>query len=152
MDDFTELELQMMELDERLQVIARRSVDIADPNWVAGLRKWQPPLDEAGVRVEAEGLLADLVAAYRGGGAAVRAEIRRMFVQCGSFAWAAGLAEAPTTEEIFRRQLVLFSMLDPGTDTRDALLVLQDWCRRAGAAGVGGRGRFCARSQSCRAR
>lgn len=136
MKDLTELEFRMLRLDERLRAIARRPVDITSPNWVADLRQRPHPLDEAGVRGEAETLLADLVQVYEQSEEGVRGMIRKWFADYGAFAWAAAIPGAPTTEANFRRHLILFSMNNLGADTRDAILVLQDLCRQARAAGV----------------
>jgi len=51
------------EIDERLEPIAKRPVDIEDPAWAAKLRS-ASPVDEAGVRPAAEELLQKLVREY----------------------------------------------------------------------------------------
>ncbi|PYI85085.1 MAG: hypothetical protein DME26_11880, partial [Verrucomicrobia bacterium] len=66
MKGLTELELQIMELDERLRPIARRPVDITAPNWATQLTPSQHPLDEAGVRSVAEALLEEIIDEYLG--------------------------------------------------------------------------------------
>jgi len=136
MKDLGGWELQMMELDERLRPIAKRPVDITDLNWLALLKRHPRPLDEAGVRPEAEGLLEELLDEYRTGEEATRAAIRGLFMRYPSFAWAATLPDPLTTDEGFRRHLLLFSMEDQGRDTRDAIVWLHDVCKRAREAGI----------------
>lgn len=57
MNTLEDLELQIMELEERLRPIAQRPVDVAHLDWAGPLRAGAPPLDEAGVRSTAERLL-----------------------------------------------------------------------------------------------
>src|SRR5438046_1429395 len=85
-------------LDARLAPIAKRKVDISDPNWVAKLRVTRP-LDEAGVRPEAEDLLRELLDAYVVGDEARRGFIRSLFRTHQAFAWAATLPGPRTTAE-----------------------------------------------------
>ena len=137
MNTLEDLELQIMELEERLRPIAQRPVDVAHPGWAGPLRAGAPPLDEAGVRSTAERLLGGgLIAAYGQGPEETRAAIRRLFTEYRSFAWAATWSEPGTSVAGLRQQLMLFSMQDQGRDGRDALLALQEICRAAAAAGV----------------
>src|SRR5437667_7445331 len=78
----------------------------------------------------------EIITEYQKCGEAAREGIRRLFKRYGAFAWAATLPCAPTTEQSFRRHLVLFSIRDLETDTRDAMLWLRDLCKTAAAAGV----------------
>ncbi len=93
------------------------------------------PLDQAGVRVEAEALLEQLIKAYSFGGDKTRREIRGLFEKYRYFAWAAVPQKDPSTEDGFRCHLVHFSMIDQGPDPRDEKLRL-DWmvgeARKAG--------------------
>ena len=50
MKDLTDLEIQMLEIDERLRPFATRAVDTNDPNWMTLLAQSPHPLDDAGVR------------------------------------------------------------------------------------------------------
>ena len=81
MNTLEDLELQIMELEERLRPIAQRPVDVAHPGWAGPLRAGAPPLDEAGVRSTAERLLGELIAAYGHGPEETRAAIRRLFTE-----------------------------------------------------------------------
>src|SRR5262249_36071592 len=112
-------ELRIMELEERLRPIARRPVDITQPNWLDRLRASAPPSDEADVREPAAQLVSDLISAYAQGSDETRSAIRRMFAEYVSFAWAAALSTPRTTAAGFRQHLILFSMKDQGRDGRD---------------------------------
>ena len=136
MSSLEELELRIIQLDERLRPIAQRPIDVTRPGWVERLGAGVPALDEAGVRNESEGLLAELSAAYVLGTEEARAAIRRFFAEYRSFGWAAALSTPGTNAEGLRQHLILFSMQDQGQDSRDALLALQKICREAAAAGV----------------
>jgi hypothetical protein len=136
MNDFTELELQVIDIDDRLLPIATRPVDLTDPNWMTLLTKSKHPLDEAGVRSITEVLLESLICEYQTSDEVARRTIRRLFYTYRHFAWAATLSVTPTTEGDFRKHLTLFSMRDQGEDSRDALLELQELCTQARAAGV----------------
>ena len=137
MKDLIDGELRMMELEERLLPIAKQPVDITVPNWIGLLQQSPHPLDEAGVRADAEALLEEVIIEYQNCPPNTRQAIRKLFDTYRSFSWAATLPYAPTTEASFLRHLVLFSIKDQGTDTRDAILLLQDLCRTAAAIGVG---------------
>jgi hypothetical protein len=129
-------ELRMMELEEKLQPIAKRPVDITRPGWLERLQAGAPPLDEAGVRDAAEKLLAEMIAAYAQGTDHTRAAIRRLFQEYPSLAWAATLSVPRTTIDGLRQHLILFSINDQGRDSRDALLTLQEICQDARTAGL----------------
>jgi hypothetical protein len=73
-------------LEARLTPIATRKADLNSPNWVETLRAAEP-LDEAGIRDQAQDLLEELIAAYATGGADRRAFIRDLFRRFHSFAW-----------------------------------------------------------------
>jgi hypothetical protein len=129
-------ELQIMQLDERLRPIAKRTVDVRDPGWFERLQNGLSPLDEAGVRMEVENLLPELIAAYAKAKEQERATIRRFFSEYSSFAWAAALKEVKRTATGLRQHLILFSMQDQGKDSRDAQLALQELCREATTARI----------------
>lgn len=126
----------MRALDERLASIAKRPVDINNPNWAEELKQRPHPLDEAGVRGIAVALLEELALAYARVDGESRAAIRGLFSRFTSFAWAATLAQEATTADGFRLQLLHFSMLDQGRDPRDATLWLDRLVQTARFAGV----------------
>ena len=132
-DDF---ELRILDLEQRLRPIAHRPVDITRPGWGGRLALSRHPLDEAGIRSEAESLLEELIGFYRASEDCEREAIRALFVEYRAFGWAASLPFGPTDEDKLRRHLLLFSIQDQGTDSRDAVLSLQYLCREARNAGV----------------
>jgi hypothetical protein len=134
MTDLTELELQVMDIDKRLCPIATRPLNFNDLNWTMLLAKTQSPLHEADIRAETEVLIQALAAEYENSGEETRREIRRLFARYQHFAWAAPFS-IPLDGD-FRRQLILFSMLDQGKDGRDALLTLRALCEQARAIGI----------------
>ena len=136
MNALEDWEFRMMELEELLQPIAKRPVDITRPDWLERLQAGVSPLDEAGVRDATERLLAEILAAYAQGTVQTRATIRRLFQQYPSFSWAATLSVPRTTIDGLRQHLILFSIKDQGRDSRDALLTLQEICQDARNAGL----------------
>ena len=136
MKDLADWEIRIMELEERLRPIAKRPVDITVPNWLTLLKQSPHPLDEADVRADVERLLEEAIDEYQKCGEENRQAIRKLFEQYSAFSWAATLPYAPTTDECFRRHVVLFSIKDLARDTRDAILWLRDLCHTADAAGV----------------
>ena len=132
MNALEDWEFRMMELEEKLQPIAKRPVDITRPDWLERLQAGVQPLDEAGVRDAAERLLAELIGAYAQGTDHTRAAIRRLFREYRSLAWAATLSVPRTTIDGLRQHLILFSITDQGRDSRDALLTLQGRLKAAG--------------------
>jgi hypothetical protein len=136
MINLSELELIVAKFDEKVKPIARRSFDFNDPDWIAKLAKTPDPLDETGIRSEMETLLSEVTDHYANCDHETRRVIRSIFEKYNSVAWAATFSHAPTTSDGIRRQLLLFSILDQGRDTRDAILALQDISSRAKSAGI----------------
>jgi hypothetical protein len=136
MDKLADWEESLSILDACLRPIAQRPVDISDPEWFTKLSGGPHPLDEAGVRPEAESLLMEVIESYLNRDDATRQAIRELFAKNRSFSWAANLPFPPTTAEDFRSHLILLSIKDQGIDTRDTILWLQDLCKRASSAGV----------------
>lgn len=130
-----ELEMEMEPLDARLKPIAESKVDIGDPEWVEKLKSMEP-LDQAGIRPQAQALLGKVLEAYRRAPEEDRRRIRDLFQRYGAFAWAAALPHRPTTEDRFRQHLLLYAVVDQGTDSRDAVLLLDALLEEAGKAGV----------------
>ena len=128
--------IRMAKLDQLLQPIANRPVDITRAGWLERLRAGVPPLDEAGARDTAETLLAEILAGYAQGTVQTRAAIRQLFQQHKSFSWAATLSVPRTTSDGLRQHLILFSIIDQGRDSRDAWLTLQELCQGGKAAGL----------------
>src|SRR4051794_30173084 len=116
---------RLASIDGRLQPIAKRTVDLGDPNWVAGLRNLNP-LDAAGVRQEAQDTLHELLHAYATQDEAVRSFMRSLFRRFDAFAWATTVRTSRATPEGARDHLLHFSVRDQGEDPRDAKLWLDD--------------------------
>ncbi|GGN12012.1 hypothetical protein FHR83_003521 [Actinoplanes campanulatus] len=123
-------------LDELLREIAKRPVDVDDPEWQDKLRRAPVPVDEAGVAVEAAAALEALLNAYEMGGPLIREEVRSVFRDFPSFRWAAHLpAESESVTE-FRRELMHVSAMDQGDDPRDELMRIWWLCNRARDRGI----------------
>jgi hypothetical protein len=123
-------------LNAALKPLADRPVDITDPTWLARPRSRRNPLDEAGVRREAEALLASLLDAYVAGDESDRTAIRGLFARNRAFTWATGVAEPPTTAHGFRRHLLRISAENGGADLRDTIVMVDELCMTAEKAGV----------------
>lgn len=135
MGEWAELEEWVAVIDACVEPIARRPVDITDPDWLRKMREGPDPLDEAGVRAEAETALRDLIDGYERGGDPERAAVRALLSRHTSFRWAVAPPFALTPEG-FRARLLWMSAVDQGNDTRDELLTLHDLCARAREADV----------------
>ncbi|WP_194910840.1 hypothetical protein [Catenulispora rubra] len=135
MSDLAELEERVAVLDACVEPIATRPVDLTDPDWVPKMRQGPHPLDEAGIRPEAEAALRDVISCYAEGHKQVRAELRALLERYHSFCWATTLPFEPTPEG-FRQRLLEMSAKDHDGDTRDMMLTLNDLCGQARDAGV----------------
>jgi hypothetical protein len=135
MKDLVGLERLIAELDEELRPIAKRPVDLGDPNWMEKLTR-TPVIDQIGKRPEAEAVLSDAVETYAKADAGAREAIRLMFGKYTSFTWAAVPPWPLNTKEGFTRHLLLFSIYDQGKDARDALLGLRNMIATAKGAGI----------------
>ena len=136
MKDLTELELQLMDIDDRIRPMATRPVDTNDPNWMKKLQEAPALVDQAGVRSSAEQLIENLIDEYQNGDEDVRRHIRSWMTTYSSFECAASLPYPPTSDEQFRRHLFWFSIRDQGRDSRDAILDLESLCAAARSANV----------------
>jgi hypothetical protein len=106
-------------IEELLRPIAKTPIDISDVAWFEKMTR-VAPLDAAGVRVESERLLQELIAAYAVEDDATRQALRVLFNDYPSFAWATAPRISRRTREGFRTHLLHFSILDQGADPRDA--------------------------------
>lgn len=122
-------------INEKLRPISAASVDLNDPTWMERMRRLRP-LDQAGVRPEAESLLRSLLDAYASGSSKRRADIRELFRKNSSFRWAASIPESAATAEGFRLRLLRLSILEGIEDPRDQTLNLQSIMKTAEAAGI----------------
>ncbi|MGI5458229.1 hypothetical protein ACQEWB_34640 [Streptomyces sp. CA-249302] len=135
MTELTEIGDRVALVDARLKPIAERPVDTSDPDWERRMRERRHPLDEAGVRTEAEDALRDLVRCYERGGEPERAAVRALLSRHTAFRWAAQLPFEATPEG-FRLRLLQMSVADHGHDTRDELVTLHYLREEAREAGV----------------
>src|SRR5262245_22507431 len=102
------------ELDQRLRPIADTPVDITQPGWGKRLRQLPHPLDQAGIRLQTEALLTEIISAYEQEDDESRRSLRLLFARYRAFGWAATLPLKPTTEGAFHKHLLLFSLKDQG--------------------------------------
>jgi hypothetical protein len=120
-------------LDAALRPIASRPIALSELSSLAARSRERNPLDEAGVRDTAAALLQEILDAYPRACCADRIEMRALFEQHRALGWAAGfLLPQASDAQSLRQQLVLFSLLDQGTDARDALLWLRGLCGQPG--------------------
>ncbi|GAA3462364.1 hypothetical protein ACFFSW_26510 [Saccharothrix longispora] len=132
--DLSAVEEGVARLDAVLEPIAKRPVDVDDPDWAEKMMAAPAPLDEAGVREEAEALLAEVLARYAADESS-RPGLRALFRRCSSFRWAVNRA-FPATAEGVRSSLLLISLRDQGSDPRDELLSLRAVCEAARDEGI----------------
>ena len=120
-------------LDAALQPIATRPVALSELASLAERYRELNPLEQAGVREAAAALMTEILDAYQRACCADRIEMRALFDQHRALGWAAGflLLIAPDAKTL-RQQLLLFSLLDQGADSRDALLWLRGFCGQPG--------------------
>lgn len=120
-------------IDAALQPIATRPVTLTELTSLGERYRDLNPLDEAGVRADAAALLTEILDAYPHLKCAERIELRALFDRHRALGWAAGfLLPASSDAAAVKQQLLLFSLLDQGTDSRDALLWLQAFCGQPG--------------------
>lgn len=118
-------------LDARIRPIAEKPVAFADiPKFVSAMHH---PLDDAGVRQEAERVMSDAVDFYARAGEAEREAVRDLFRRNRAFAWAATLPFAADDADGLRKHLIRFSIVDQGTDARDAVMWLSELCGKSTA-------------------
>ena len=134
-ESLRDYEVELGVLEAILKPIGERKIDFSQLDWREMLKNRPAPLDEAGVRAEAESLLAKLTELYASTPSA-RAPIRELFKRHRSASWAMWPAREPTTEDNFRSRILRLSMDDQGRDARDALMMLWRDCRVAASAGV----------------
>ena len=134
MDKLATWNEQIARLDAALHPIANRPINFFA--LLFNLRRPINPLEQAGVKVQTEQLLSELIKYYPTADDEMRQAIRKLFDDHQSFSWAATLPYQPVTDKSFRAHLILFSIKDHEQDTRDAITLLHSLCETATAAGV----------------
>jgi hypothetical protein len=120
--------------NEKLKPIGSRPILTLED--IEEQKKRPPFLDEAGIRVDAENVLAAVTELYATIPDA-REPIREMFRRHRFVRWALWpLSQKPTTEQGFTSWLLRFSIDDEYRDARDVLEGLWRVCREAEDAGV----------------
>jgi hypothetical protein len=123
-------------IDELLQYLVQRPLDLSDSNWMAKLRRGPEPVEEAGVAPAAAAALEVLLDTYETGGSPAREEVRGIFRAYRSFRWAVHLPRDWESAAEFRRRLVHVSAADQGSDPRDELMTIWSLCNRARERGI----------------
>jgi hypothetical protein len=128
--------ISISRLDQKLKPFANRPIDINDPSWAQKVASAPYPLEQTGIRAEAQSVLAEILDAYAVGPEELRNSIRALLAKYSSFAWAAQVEAPMTTPDGFRKHLLRLSAVDQAVDFRDTILLIQDLCERADSAGV----------------
>jgi len=131
--DLASLSSRVASLDDALRPIAKSTAVDLSPGWQ---QRWEPPVDRAGVRHDAEAVRDEILVAYASGDGALREVLRMLLEQNSSFRWAMPAAMKPDTAAGFRHRLMLHSVRDDAREPRDFLDSLADACRSAHNAGV----------------
>jgi hypothetical protein len=119
---------ELARLEVILHPIAERKIDFTDPDWQSKVMQVHP-LDEAGIRSDAQALLLDMLAYYPSATDEERSLMRMLLTDHYSFTWATPAPRADSPQETVRRQLMHFSLEDQERDARDALMYLEQICQ-----------------------
>jgi hypothetical protein len=120
---------QLARLEKAISPIANRPLKLDE---LGSLSKRPTPMDEAGVRVEAQSLLVEILRALEVGEDEDRRAIRELVPQYRNFFWAAYPPEAETAAETLRLRFLHFALIDQYPDPRNAVLWLQELCEKPG--------------------
>lgn len=126
---------KLASLNKKLEPFANQRIDMDDPNALEALRN-SSPLDETGIRAEAEAVLSIILETYATSDAKARDSIRKLVARNRAFVWATGVPMPPTTDQGFRQHLLWISVIDHAQDPRDTALTMKDLLERAEAARV----------------
>jgi hypothetical protein len=111
-------------------------VKLDDHDWLGRLVSAPHPLDQAGVRDEAQDALASILEAYATEPEDVRKTIRVLLADYSAFIWAVYPKDSVTTADGFRQYLLMLSAVDQSKDIRDTMLSVHALCAEARSAGV----------------
>jgi hypothetical protein len=135
MGEPAELEERVAAIDACIEPIATRPVDLTDLDWMRKMQEGPRPLDEAGIRPQAEAALRDVLSRYEEGDEDLRAALRALLERYRWFRSVTTLPFEPTPQG-FRQRLLEISVGDQGRDARDMMVALNDLCGQARDAGV----------------
>jgi hypothetical protein len=136
MGNLFDFEQSISQFEVELHRIAKRPVDLNNPDWAKELRQAAHPLNEVGIRSEVEALLMEIIQAYAQGDEETRSLIRSMFMKHETFSKMATIPDSLNTPEGFRNHLLLLSIRDQEPDTRDVMLNLHEMSVQARGAGI----------------
>src|SRR5262245_12814430 len=122
---------ELARLDEAIRPIAKGPVPLADLSDISELPQ---PMDQAGVRTEAQAFLLVILGALESGTEEDRRALRGLVTEYSNFFWATYPPEAATAVETLRLQLIHFALIDQYPDPRDAVLWLQRLCETQGVS------------------
>jgi hypothetical protein len=135
--DLADIEREMARLDAVYRPVATAPVDVMNREAMDNLgAAIGAALAELAVDDQAEAALRAIIARYVAGDESDRAAIRRLFDRYTSFRWAAHLPRQWHTAEELRDRLIHMSARDQGSDSRDEILALQDYCDEARRGGI----------------
>lgn len=115
-------------LNERLEPIVHRQVDINMPDWEEQLAAAPHPADQLGIRGEVEALFEEIIAALDSMSPQQRQATIDTVACNDALSYAACLKAEPDKAAEFRRHMLLFVLRDQAKDTRDAIIELRH-CR-----------------------
>jgi hypothetical protein len=134
-DDVTVHDAQLRDLDAKLGSLGDHIPDTSQPDWREKLANLATPLDELGVRAEADRIMTTVTELYAGTPES-RDRIREIFRRYRHVRGALWPHEAPTSKELLRPWLLGISMRDMGDDPHEMPQLLAHVCDVAVAAGV----------------
>ena len=126
-DQFTDWKKRVETLDQKLQPIANREVDINAPDWAEKLDNEPHPADESDLRQVICVLFNEIIDQYELLNTTQRQMIIDLLDKNDSLMWSAVIDYDLETEEGFRRNMLLFVLADQGKDSRDAIVALSHY-------------------------
>lgn len=127
---FADWQRRIESLNEKLQPIVHREIDINAPDWQEQLANRPHPADESGLRPEIESLFNDIVDRFESLDADQRQMIIDLMDKNDSLMYSAVMDANIETYEGFRKKMLLFVIEDQGKDTRDAIVTLGYYRKR----------------------
>jgi hypothetical protein len=134
-DDVTVYDVQLRDLDTKLGSLGDHIPDTSRPDWREKLANLATPLDELGVRAEADRVMIAVSELYASTPES-RERVRELFGRYPHVRAALWPHKAPTSKELLRPWLLGISMRDVGDDPQEMPQLLAHVCEVAVAAGV----------------